>query len=408
MFTLSNSQKFNSFEVICVNDGSTDDTLKIITKCSNSLPNLKIINQPNSGRGFSRNVGTLNAKGQFVVFLDSDDVIAKDYLDKGYYYLNITNADLMIFDMKYSDQIVDNSDQEVIVDCKEYIKLKIDTFQRSQSVCSTFISKEIFSRGIEFPNVRSFEDVFILHKIVNISQKPVIINAKGYEYMMNPCSITNNIDIGELLFLFDSLRDFHSHNKNINIVLFQERVLNLFKYIITKIKPSNKALFDRICVSLNNLISEYNLSEESIIYIIFLLKNKFKDSKLIKSNFSFLSESTLGFINHINSEDEFILNIINYLKEKKVSKFHLVGVGNSMYRFIDLFQKAELNPVNIYTDEFVHRDFVQKNTFGFDRLSVCDEHCIVIANFNSFYFLTDLTLNSLSIKLPIYNIYNTI
>jgi len=67
------SQTFRDFEVVIVNDGSTDSSLEIIESYSDKLP-LKIVNQNNAGLGAARNAGILNSTGEFVSFLDADDI----------------------------------------------------------------------------------------------------------------------------------------------------------------------------------------------------------------------------------------------------------------------------------------------------------------------------------------------
>jgi teichuronic acid biosynthesis glycosyltransferase TuaG len=76
-------QTFKNFEVIAVNDGSTDDTASILEEYRSKIP-LTIISHSNSGQGFSRNVGIKHAVGVFIAFLDSDDLWFKNRLETVY------------------------------------------------------------------------------------------------------------------------------------------------------------------------------------------------------------------------------------------------------------------------------------------------------------------------------------
>jgi len=75
------NQSFQDFEMIVVNDGSTDNTDDVMHKYS-GLKNLKYINQKNSGQAVAKNVGIKNSSGKFIAFLDADDLWTKDKLEK--------------------------------------------------------------------------------------------------------------------------------------------------------------------------------------------------------------------------------------------------------------------------------------------------------------------------------------
>ena len=74
------NQDDNQFEVIMVDDGSTDKSLDIITDYNKKIKNLKILTQTNSGSGGARNNGVINSNGEFILFVDSDDYVTPDYI----------------------------------------------------------------------------------------------------------------------------------------------------------------------------------------------------------------------------------------------------------------------------------------------------------------------------------------
>lgn len=76
-------QSFQNFEVICINDGSTDETLSVLTKWKNrAVLDIKIINQKNAGVSSARNAGIKIATGEYILFLDSDDLYHPDFIER--------------------------------------------------------------------------------------------------------------------------------------------------------------------------------------------------------------------------------------------------------------------------------------------------------------------------------------
>lgn len=74
------NQSFLDFEVLCVNDGSTDRSKDICEQYVRKDKRFRLYNQENAGVSVARNLGIEQAQGEYLCFLDSDDVIAKDFL----------------------------------------------------------------------------------------------------------------------------------------------------------------------------------------------------------------------------------------------------------------------------------------------------------------------------------------
>jgi glycosyltransferase involved in cell wall biosynthesis len=74
-------QTFSNFELVIVNDGSTDDTLPVARHLAVGDPRIRVLSIPNSGQAVARNLAMRAALGRFIVLLDSDDQLAPDYLE---------------------------------------------------------------------------------------------------------------------------------------------------------------------------------------------------------------------------------------------------------------------------------------------------------------------------------------
>lgn len=111
-----------SFELIAVNDGSTDNSLKILKEYSLKYENMKVINQKNKGLSVARNIGLNNSNGQFIYFFDSDDILT----DK----INLLNSigEINKYDVITFDAVVFEGNQDDgIKDIERYKEPEINS-----------------------------------------------------------------------------------------------------------------------------------------------------------------------------------------------------------------------------------------------------------------------------------------
>lgn len=98
------NQTLKDFEVICVNDGSKDNSLNILNKYAAGDSRIKIINQENQGIGRTRNNGLKVAKGEYIAFLDPDDTFEKNALESLYKQAKKQDCDILAFNYKKVDE----------------------------------------------------------------------------------------------------------------------------------------------------------------------------------------------------------------------------------------------------------------------------------------------------------------
>ena len=99
-----NKERISNYEIICIDDNSTDKSFKIIKNFKRKYPNIKIIkNRKNIGVGASRNLGIKKAKGKYIVFLNSDDTIENENLNIILDFIKNKNTDLVSVNFKDFD-----------------------------------------------------------------------------------------------------------------------------------------------------------------------------------------------------------------------------------------------------------------------------------------------------------------
>lgn len=188
-------QDYPNFEVILVNDGSTDESRIIIQKYKEKYKNISYIKQENKGVGAARNAGIKVAKGDYISFVDSDDYISKDFIETMMKSLQQNNSDIAecIFYLKYkdSDKVEYFKNDNCIYDTESYLEQYILDWKSSLFWNKIFKSELIDNLRFKKER-RCIDDEFFTYKAILKAHKISRINEPFYYYRQRKSSAINN------------------------------------------------------------------------------------------------------------------------------------------------------------------------------------------------------------------------
>lgn len=222
--------RIEDMEILIINDGSTDGSEEIIKEYVEKYPGLiRYIKQKNKGLGAVRNVGLKNARGKYIVSIDSDDTIHKDFLKDAYAYCQ-KDVDIILFD--WLSIMEDSTFPTPALDTLLSLQNRYKSILYSTimpSTCNKIIKKSLYDKvKLEFVEGLKFEDLSTNPIILLAAETIQYFPKPYYEYMIRTSSImrsgigTHMIDI--IRILEDRLMQFYKHNKNI--------LLDEFRYYV--------------------------------------------------------------------------------------------------------------------------------------------------------------------------------
>ncbi len=185
------SQTFSDFELIIVDDGSTDNSGKIADEVAELDKRVKVIHKSNGGAPSARNAGISTAKGNYFYFPDSDDWLEKDYLEKLYKLAKKTNSQLVIsgYTMEFFEKgkclTCSVTNGEKLFGNKNEVRANIHKYLNNMMVAvpwnKLFDANYIRKNNYLFPNVKWDDLHFNLEVLSNISSVS-ISSSSGYHF----------------------------------------------------------------------------------------------------------------------------------------------------------------------------------------------------------------------------------
>ncbi|MBP5416507.1 MAG: glycosyltransferase family 2 protein [Clostridiales bacterium] len=208
------NQTYHDFEVILIDDGSKDGSGMICDKYAIKDDRVRVFHTENRGLSAARNRGLIEARGDTVCFVDSDDWIEPNFLQEMWMKMNEMAADVCI--CGYS--LENATTQKDIHFEREYytgndalralIKGRINThawnkLYRRAVFCNSLHNDGNISRNTDnmllFPEGKNFEDYYIMHKILSNAREVIVLEESLYHYRIRMDSITKNYSAKNLI-----------------------------------------------------------------------------------------------------------------------------------------------------------------------------------------------------------------
>lgn len=219
------AQTFQDYELLLVNDGSTDNSAVVCKRYLEYGDRIKYFEKSNGGLGDARNYGIERSKGKFLVFVDSDDYIEPDMLKIINETIEKYDSDIVIF----NHAIVNMKDELLYVEKLPFPTETIMTLQDNRdlllsepSACNKVYRRELFvSNRIKYPVRVWYEDLRTTAKVLSLANKIVYIDKDLYHYFKRPGSIMNNANIVRNREIIEALEDLR--------VYFEEKFKGLYQ-----------------------------------------------------------------------------------------------------------------------------------------------------------------------------------
>jgi len=296
------AQKYNNYELILVDDGSPDSSGAICDAYAEQHSQIKVIHKENGGLSDARNVGIAVARGEYVIFPDSDDWLSENLFLDLRETLESTSFDIISFGRQiyYSDQEQPSLHKASIHHLTgiEALNDMLASGNVTSFANDKFYRKSLFTdRKIKFPIGAYYEDLGTIYKLLMVSSAVYHTTQPYYCYFLgNENSITQNFSdkkIGDMFSFYEEIYNTLIGNREINQISLKRYYANGLIYLISKIyqlpdlsqNPLDKMKLElsRLNISLLDLKNYYNF-KKYILYRLHLLKLFFTIQRIIKGS----------------------------------------------------------------------------------------------------------------------------
>lgn len=275
--SLLNQKTDYNYNIICVNDGSSDNSLKILKEYEEKNTLIRVLNQENSGIAKTRNLGINYVTGKYISFIDIDDFVTNDYVQKLLKCSYENNADIVR--CNYYEYDVE---QELVIKTGKDKEFRIINGNIGKEILDYKgypwggVFKSELWRNIQYPNDFWYEDMIIRMILFRKAKKFVYINDKLYYYCMHKNNIskkiekTSDIRCLDHYYLVKQLVQLSENLKlQMDVSLYCDIMYEYGVILWLRTRGLEKKLRKRVfidaCEFVNSIDFDYNFNKEEII-----------------------------------------------------------------------------------------------------------------------------------------------
>ncbi|TYZ29819.1 glycosyltransferase [Selenomonas caprae] len=253
------SQTFQKFELILIDDGSSDGSGVICDCLKKNDKRIRVIHKENAGLAHTRNIGTQNARGEYITFVDSDDVISNKYLELLWMTIQKYDADMSTCEFFFCEEgstvkfFIDGEYDEGVLTGYEALRRMLIGELHGGSACGLFIRKSLALK-YPFPVGKYHEDDMTTYKFFTNAKRVAYVRAPLYIYYQRFGSIMHRdfciIDIDELDaadMIFEDCKKIGKEYEEAALV----KKMNNYLQVSMKLNNSKKKDF-RVCKRINS------------------------------------------------------------------------------------------------------------------------------------------------------------
>jgi len=189
------NQTYKNLEIIIVDDGSTDSSLTIAKRYAKQDKRIKILHQENSGPANARNNGLSHASGDYIHFMDADDIIDEDYYAMMLAAAESTGADVAVSGLEQEGE------RWIVYKSQRIMKTQTNKFRYTFAFFLGFCWRYLIRRDfliktdLRFPNRIMIEDLLFVIEMLRLANRVVSVPNVFYHYLINPTSCTRSDNI---------------------------------------------------------------------------------------------------------------------------------------------------------------------------------------------------------------------
>lgn len=270
------AQNHDNYEILLIDDGSTDNSTAIATEYQNNYPALCILFQkPNGGLSDARNFGIEQASGDYLMFVDSDDFLAKDTLDKLHDEINRSNADIISFGMirTFENGTKERNIPPILDGTEGILSLHQGYLPLNKimpNACNKLFKTSLFKQhNIRFPKGLWYEDLATIPKLFYFANSISFINTYLYHYRGREGSITStyNPKVMDSFIALAQLTDFFDKKNALSLVQEELNRLYIRLTIVTMARVMRCQKLDKTHIG-NNMQTAIRRHFSSVLNVI--------------------------------------------------------------------------------------------------------------------------------------------